>query len=261
MSEIIEVVTASAVAGAGEAEVAPAAHVAAADLVRLTQGLYFIFWGLLVIVVVSVQAVVLLWMRAFAETFFLGGGVLATVVGSWRLHQARLADLPDTAASGRWRKRVSRLRALALLLAYFAVLFYLWRRLPGNLYLQLNAAAFVAACIAYLTMLNRTVTTLAALVGRQQMALEARLFTAANIVLLLLPFVVALGYIVLRAVTQESSLLDEFRKLLERVSLLGAIVVLLPVSLTLALVWAAKDTLVQELVSRGGRSAREPATP
>ena len=121
-----------------------------------------------------------------------------------------------------------------------------------------NAAGFLAAGIAYLTMLNRAVTTLAALVGRQQMALEARLFTAANIVLLMLPFVAALGYIVLRAVSEESGLLDELRKLVERVSLLGAMVVLLPVSLTLALVWAAKDTLVQELVSRGDRSAREP---
>ena len=104
-----------------------------------------------------------------------------------------------------------------------------------------------------------TITALAQLIGRREMALEARLFTAANIALLLLPFIAALGYVAIMTGLHESSLIDEFRRLLQRVSLLVALVVLLPVSLTLALVWAAKDTLVQELAHRDDPASRGQA--
>ncbi len=260
MSEIIEATATPAVVSTPGPEATPAAQVSAADLVRLTQGLYFIFWGLLVTVLVAAQTVVLLWVRAFSEVF-LAGGVVATLMGTWRLQQARLHALPDESTGPQWRNRVGRLRGVATLLAYFCVLFYMWRGVPDNFYLQLNAAAFVATGIVYLMMLNRTITTLAAFVGRKQMALEARLFTAANIVLLFLPFAAALAYIVLMAVLRQTSLLEEFRQLLQRISLLVAIVVLLPVSLTLALVWAAKDTLVQELVSRDQPPPRPHPAP
>lgn len=254
MSESIEVATPAAVAGPVLGERAAVRPVSAAALVRLIQGLYFVFWGLLVTVLVSAESVLLAWQSSFAEVV-LAGGVAITVAGTWRLRQAGFAEHAS------WRRRTGRLRGLALLLAYFALLFCLWRRAPVNLYLQLNAVGFVATGIALLMMVNRTVTALAAVVGRPQLALESRLFTAANIALLLLPFLAALSYLTVMVVARQTSPLDEFRHLLQRVSLLVGMIVLLPVALTLALVWAAKDSLLEELLSRDQRPAVVSALP
>ena len=61
---------------------APSA-IATPDLVRLAQGFYFIFWGLLVAVLVGAQIMLVFWVHSFAE-IFLAAGVLA-VLASYTL--------------------------------------------------------------------------------------------------------------------------------------------------------------------------------
>ena len=63
-------------------------QVPARDYVRLAQGFYFIFWGLLLTVLTGVELLMLIDMPPFAESL-LGVGVLTTLIGSWRLYQVR----------------------------------------------------------------------------------------------------------------------------------------------------------------------------
>lgn len=218
-------------------------RIPAQDLVRLAQGFYFIFWGLLVAVVVGAQVLVAPGLRTFAE-LFLGGGVAATLVGTWRLHQASSLAEP-------WTKRTPILLALAGLLAYFCVFFYLWRRLPTSTYLLANVLAFIVTGILYVIMFSRTVSALATVFGRRGLALESQAFSAGNIGLLLLPFAGAILYVMVMAVIHKSNPLSQLQFLLGRANLWVLLVVLLPFSLTLSLAWACKDAVLRQLASAG----------
>ncbi len=213
--------------------------VPARDYVRLAQGFYFIFWGLLVTVLTGAQLLMPIEIPPFAE-LFLGVGVLGTVIGSWRLYQVRsLGKL--------WHVRMRWTLILAALMVYFSLFFHVWRRVPESTYLLGNVLAFAATGIAYVIAFNRVVAVLATTLGRKDMALESRVFGTGNIGLLLLPFAGIIAYIISMAVLQKSDLLTELRFLIGRANLVIIIVLLLPFSLTLSLAWSCKDAVLRQL--------------
>lgn len=248
MSDTTDTLPAGTAASAADqpGETMPLSRISARDLLHLTQGLYFVFWGLLISVVVAMQIVVTIWLRTFAE-MFLGAGVVAILVGSWRLAQARLEHLNSPQLGALWRRRAHTILWLAVLLVYFCLLFYMWRRAVGNLYLQLNACAFVLTGIAYFVMLSRTVAVLAAGLGSSELSRESHLFNVINLILLVLPFIGTFVYVAVQSVLHGTNLLVEFNILLSDVNLVVALVFLLPLSLTLSMVWAAKDVALRRL--------------
>jgi hypothetical protein len=213
--------------------------VPARDYVRLTQGFYFVFWGLLVTVLTGGQLIMPIDMPPFAE-LFLGVGVVSVLIGSWRLYQVR--SLGET-----WRNRMHWTLSLAALMTYFCLFFYLWRRAPESAYLLGNVLAFAATGIAYVIAFNRAVAVLAAVLGREDMVLESRVFGSGNVGLLLLPFAGIIVYILVMAIFQKSNPLAEFRFLIGRANLLIIILLLLPFSLTLSLAWSCKDAVLRQL--------------
>jgi len=214
-------------------------HVPARDYVRLAQGFYFVFWGLLLTVLTGAQLLMPIDMPPFAEAF-LGVGVLATLIGSWRLYQVRsLGNL--------WRRRIRQAFALAMLMTYFCLFFYWWRRVPMSTYLLGNVLAFAATGIIYVIAFNRVVAVLATALGRKEMVFESRMFGSGNIGLLLLPFACIIAYIIGMAVLRHSDPISELSFLLGRANLLIIVVLLLPFSLTLSLAWSCKDAVLRQL--------------
>ena len=248
MSDTTDTLMSAAPATEVADRVAPvsAGQLSARDLVHLVQGLYFVFWGVLVSVVVATNILVSIWQRSFSE-MFLAAGLVSILIGSVRLSQVSLEGLRPPLLGRLWKQRTRLILRLAMLLAYFGVLFFMWRGEVGNLYLQVNALACVAVGIVYLIMLSRAVGALAAVLGSNELATESRLFSMSNIGLLLLPFLLALIYLGFMTIQHRSSLLVEFSLLLSRVSLLVAMIFMLPLSLTLSVVWAAKDIALRRL--------------
>lgn len=218
-----------------------APEVSARDFVRLAQGFYSIFWGLLVTVLTGAQLLMLIGIHAFTESF-LGAGVLAILVGSWRLFQ--VCSLGE-----RWRSRTRAVLALAALMSYFCVCFWMWRRVPDNAYLLSNALAFVAIGIVYLIAFNRAIAALATALGRPEIALESRVLGASNVALLLLPFACVVAYLTGMVMIRHSNLFVELQSLLDRVNLLIVLLLLLPFSLTLSLAWGCKDAVLRQLAT------------
>jgi hypothetical protein len=214
-------------------------RIPARDLVRLAQGFYFIFWGLLLAVLVGSQSLAGLFFQPIAD-LLLAGGVLGTLAGSWRLHQAK-------SVGPLWQGRARWTLALAMLMTYFCIFFCMWRRMPQNTYLLANALAFVGTSICYMVALNRSVAALARVYGRRELVVESRVFGASNIGILMVPFVGALAYVCVMAIRHQTSPLVELEYLFYRASLLVVILLLLPFSLTLSLAWVAKDATLREL--------------
>jgi hypothetical protein len=219
----------------------PAVPMPARDYVALAQGFYLVFWGLLVTLLAAAQLLILVAIPTFSE-WFLGAGVLATLVGSRRLYQVR-------SAGERWHNRVGAVLTLAVLLTYFCVFFYLWRRVPDSLYLMGNAVAFAATGILYLIAFNHAVAALATPLGRPNIGLESHLLNASNIGLLLVPFACLIAYVISMAILHKSEPLAELQSLLARANLLLIVVLLLPFSLTLSLAWSCKDAVLRELAA------------
>jgi hypothetical protein len=254
MSDIIDATAQSAIkpdrARHADATDQPAPSVPAHDLVRLAQGFYFIFWGLIVSVLTGAPLLLPIEVPRFAEAF-LGAGVAGTLVGSWRLYQVH--SLGD-----RWHNRMRVVFALAALLGYFCIFFYLWRRVPTNSYLLYNALAFAATGIFYVTTFNHAVASLATALGRHDIHREARVLSASNAALLILPFAGLIAYLTYMVILHKSSPLIELQLLFDRANLLIIIVLLLPFSLTLSLAWSCKDTVLHLLAAVDG--AREPGS-
>jgi MFS family permease len=211
----------------------------ARDWVRLAQGFYFIFWGLLVAALVGAQLFLIVAFRAVAELFLIGGA-LATLVGTVRLHQA-------ASLGPHWRRQTRRILMLAVLFAYFSVFFCLWRRVPTSLYLMANALGFVMAGILYLILLSRTVAVMGLAVGGASLVQESRVYGASSITLLLLPFLAFLLYVSVIVMREDRDVFGVLQFVFDHLNLLVPILVLLPFSLTMSLVWSAKDTALRWL--------------
>jgi hypothetical protein len=138
---------------------------------------------------------------------------------------------------------------LAVLMTYFCTFFYMWRRVPTNVYLLGNALAFPGTAIVYMIMLNRAVAALAIVLDRRELLLESRLFSVSNVGFLLVPFAGTLIYLGIASALRQSTMLIELEYLLARSNLIVAILLLLPFSLTLSLAWVAKDATLRELMA------------
>jgi cellulose synthase/poly-beta-1,6-N-acetylglucosamine synthase-like glycosyltransferase len=227
------------------------ARIDAQDLIRLAQGFYYVFWGLLIAVLTATQLLIADQQRALAD-LFLAAAVIATLVGTWRLNQTM-------SAGELWKARTRSLLGLAVLLVYFCAIFYMWRRVPGESYLLANALAFLATGIVYILQFSRAVAALAVALGRKELLIESRLFSAGTVGFLLLPFFSALLYCVTRVIARGSDLATEFQMLLSRSNMLLVILLLLPFSLTLSLAWAAKDAALRQLAGPDSGKKAEPA--
>lgn len=218
------------------------------DLIRLVQGFYFVFWGLLVAVVAGAQLAIVLAPQRLLEAF-LGGGVLATLVGTWRLQQVRLESTSPVEVGARWRGRIRATVWLSASMVYFGGIFLLWRRAPTNLYLSANALAFVGAGIGFIVLLNRAIAAMAAAFDHHELAVESKIYGAGNIAFLLLPFFGVGAFVLTAVITKGASPVDALQFLLVRTTLFPFIIVLLPFSLSLSLVWVAKDATLRRLAA------------
>jgi hypothetical protein len=228
--------------GSGDAgDVRPNGHVIPAlDLLRIGHGLSFAFWGLFVMLLSLVQIVISGAPRKF-EFFMLGSGVLGIVGAAWRLRQAR-------GLSRVWRKRAEALFATGLAVAYLFPFFWMWRRLPLNIYLLAHALLFAGAVIYYATSISWVIAELAKIWRRRSLAIQAALVGAATLLMVLVPFL----FLTKALINTAHSGVDPISMLqleLERTKLWIPLLALFPFSLTLSLLWAAKDIALHELTA------------
>ena len=227
------------------------AKLSAAALVRLVQGFYAIFWGLILTAVVAAHLLAgsrpaLTYISGF-DIGLLALGLAAVLIGSWRLWRVRLGGDDADRQRIAWRERTETLLGAAVMLVYFAVFFCAWRQLPHNEYLLANALAFLGAGVVYTVLLNRVVSVLAPALGRRDLAVESKWYGAGSIGFLLLPLIGVLVYAFVVAAVKHTSVVPEIIRLADRANIVLVGVLLLPFSLTLSLIWAAKDAVLEQL--------------
>lgn len=221
------------------ASVLPPVILGARDWVRLAEGFYFVFGGLLVTLAALLEALIAPAPRFF-QAFTSGTAAIATLIGAWRLTQARVS------AAWRWRARL--LLAVTAAMAYWWPFFQMWLGLPGRLHLLVNALGYVTVCFLCPAVLNYAIAALAEACGLRPVVTQARAYAVAGLLFLVLPVLAVAPALVI--VTRQG--LDPIlmvRAILGRAPELLLAVLLIPVSLTLSLVWAVKDLALRRLSS------------
>ncbi len=214
------------------------------SLGRLIRGLTLLFWGLPLTLVICVQT---------ARTGILGSfGLLPPVIANATLLHALMLARTFRKQERVWSQAIERSCLLALVNLGLSPFLHWWKLLPNVGQYQVAVAIMACTGLLFLVSLNLALQRLAAMLPDQTIRLEARLFTNLNLGLLIATAVLALGGV---GIWQWESV-PEWAVAYQRlaVHLGGAILlvfVLLPLALTMTLLWKIKEAILGSVFGPG----------
>lgn len=223
------------------------------SLRRLVRGLSALFWGLPAALVIAVQT---------------GKGDWLKPLGFAPITCAMLLLLYATMLFGKfqtqervWMNALERARLVALVNVGLSPFLFFWSKVPGNLFFMIMVEVMFLTMLAFLYLLNSVLARLAAMLPDETLRSETKLFTRLNQTILLIIIPTLPFYFVLRGFDTLPRVVVEVMLLLERGGamlelMLLMFFILLPVAMTMALVWKTKEVIMASVFSQPGN---EPA--
>lgn len=224
-----------------------------ASLGRVVRGLSALFWGLPLALVMAVQTVKGEWFKA-------AGVIPVTIAMALMLYGVQLlfAFQPQERI---WRHALERARLVAIVNVGLAPFLFFWSKVSGQQFFVVIVQVLIITSLVFLYLLNSVLARLGAMLPDETLRSETKLFTRLN-QLILLAIIVALPlYFALHRFTKLPRLIAEPLSFLERGGQLfqyaGVLVfVLLPVAMTMALLWKTKEVILMSVFA-----SNEPAPP
>jgi len=220
-------------------EPAPNAELLSA-LGRLVRGLSLLFWGLPLALVVCVQTAKLEWLRQLGVAPPLG---VTALLFYGLCHLGRFQQQERI-----WQQTLTRGQLLALVNIGLSPFLYWWNRFPDHEFFTAMIWLEAFCALIFCRHLNRVVLRLSAMLPDETLRLEARQFTALNRALLAAAFWFTAAHLLLRRWAPERDLLAKSFALLERAwPWLLIPLVLLPLAMTMALLWKTKEVILDSV--------------
>jgi hypothetical protein len=206
------------------------------SLGRLTRGLSALFWGLPTSLVIGVQTVRTDWLRSFGLVPALAATGLL-VFGLWQMGDFQKQERP-------WRNVLDRAKLLALVNFGLCPFLYWHNRLPQESFFSAAVFVLTLSAVIFLFNLNVVLKQLGAMLPDETLRHETGLFTLLNRWLLgFLLLLTAVYEVLLRA----TPTLLEFGIRSVWFNELGlwllVFFALLPLAMTMALIWKTKETI------------------
>jgi len=214
----------------------------------LTRGLSALFWGLPLTLIISVQALTLSWLGAFGSFSHLGPpigfGILLyglALLGGFR------RDEPS------WTGPLDRARLLALTALGLSPFLHWYQRLPGTEPFSTAVGLLTMFSLAFLFALNQVLLRLSRLLPDELIQAEAVLLTrVASLCLLLLPTAVVV-WTLLRTWSDPPIFLRIIMVWVDPFHMLAVLfLTLLPLSITMSLLWKLKEAALQTALDLKG---------
>lgn len=207
------------------------------SLARVVRGLSALFWGLPLLLLADA--------RTAMDDSFRGYGTLPAVAASllvaYGLHQLRYFQSQERI----WSAALHRARLVSLLLVALSPFTHWWNRHPDEPFFIQSMTLLVFAGLLFLLMLNHVLLRLSAMLPDETLRSETRFFTGVNQALVLSQVVLALGEILLLRWVNAPPLLARVRDSLDySKAWLVLLLTLLPVALTMTLLWKTKEVIV-----------------
>ena|SRR5438477_2349210 len=207
------------------------------SLGRLVRGLSALFWGLPAALVVCVQTAKGEWF----EKLGVAPPVAATVLLFYGLGLLGHFQKQERI----WRTALDRARVFALINIGFSPFLYWWNRMPSHPFYNSMIELLMLSSLMFLFALNPVLWRLAAMLPDETLRLETRLFTTVNRYLILITVALLMSYFVLARVQQLPPLVIKLLFSLEKTGVwLMLLLVLLPVAMTMALIWKIKEVIL-----------------
>jgi len=223
------------------AEVAPGAgQPLLAALGRVVRGLSALFWGLPLALVACVQTARGDLLRPL--------GVLPPVVTTLLLLYG-LSLLGHFQKQERpWRNALELARLLAVVNVGFSPFLFWWNKVPAERFFESVVQLMTFTGLLFLLALNQVLRRLTAMLPDETLRVETRVFTKLNRGLLSCTMLVMLGYFIAERLQPAPPWLRYGLGLLDRVGpWLPLLLVLVPVAMTMALLWKTKEVILTSI--------------
>jgi len=216
------------------------------SLGRLVRGLSALFWGLPLALLVYAETVKTDWLRAY--TVF---PPLATtgllLFGLWQLGAFQRQERP-------WRSALDRTRLLALINFGLSPFLYWWSRMPENPFFMVMVCVLAVSALLFLYTLNRVLLRLGDMLPDETLRSETRQFTALNQNLLAALLIITAVYVGLKQIPELPGLLETLSHWADSSSFIAlTFLVLLPLAMTMALIWKTKEVILDNVFGSGQR--------
>lgn len=217
----------------------------------VVRGLSVLVWALplaLAIVVWTVARVDSSLPTAFSNLLFSMGvvpGLAITVtlwLGVWQVGRYQ-PGIPS------WQRSADRARGLSLLLIGFSPFLYWWSRRPDVLYFKISAGALILFGLLFLAQLNGMLRRLTAMLPDQALREETGSMARLNYALLAVLAALQILFFALDRVSFQAVAAWVSRQYFEFARLLVLLFMVVPVAITIALMWKIKETILESVFS------------
>ena len=211
---------------------------------RLVRGLSALFWGLPAALIVCVGTATAGWFKAFSIV----PGLAATgllLFGLWQLGAFQKQERT-------WQAALDRARLIGLVNFFLCPFLYWWNKMPDQPFFTLVVVLLALSGLLFLFNLNLVLARLGDMLPDETLRQETRQFTAINRGLLVALLLLAGAYVFLLQMPNLPVSLMIMIVRLERVSHWSLLMLtLLPLSLTMALIWKTKEVILESVFGSG----------
>ena len=229
------------------------------SLGRLVRGLSALFWGLPLALVVFVETVKTDWLLSY--TIFpplIVTGLL--LFGLWQLSSFQKQERP-------WRNALNRAELFALVNFGLSPFLYWWNQVPSQKLFAFSVCALAVSSLLFLLTLNFVLLRLGAMLPDEALRVEIKQYSGLNRTLLtiVLAMVVALLMIFRFAPVRTPVRFADLFSLqivipafgiefdaIWMLWVLGCLLVLLPLAMTMALIWKTKEVILENVFGTRG---------
>ena len=215
------------------------------SLGRLARGLSALFWGLPAALIVCAETARADWLKPLGILPALGVNALL-LYGLWQMTDFQKQERP-------WRNALDRALLLALVNLGLCPFIFWHNKLPGQSYFNLAVMLLEISGVLFLFNLNLVLKRLGAMLPDETLRQETSQFTALNRWLLVALLLFAIAFIGLTEIPQPTLPIGWLLALIQNAGhLLLIFFVLLPLAMTMALIWKTKEVILDAVF--GARS-------
>jgi hypothetical protein len=209
---------------------------------KLVRGLSALFWGLPLTLLVCVRTAMADRLRLIE--------ILPPIIATGLLYYG-VSLLADFQKQERvWRLAIERAKVVGIVNIGLAPFIYWWNQIPGNPFYTFALGALMLSGLIFVFNLNHMLQRLAAMLPDETVRMETRLFGAMNLNLLCAILGLVSFYVILQQVNRLPDALVQVLRILEvSRSWMLVFMILLPVAMTMTLIWKIKEVIFSSIVS------------
>jgi hypothetical protein len=210
------------------------------SLGRLVRGLSALFWGLPVTVVVCFHTGRADVLRPY--------NLIPPIVCTGLLLYGLLLMSAFQRQERVWRKALDLAQLFALINFGLSPFLYFWNKMPQSRLFTIMVILLTISGLAFLSSLNWVIRRLGAMIPDEALRVETKQFTTLNLNLLGATGILTVCYLALERLSQPPLYLQAVLIVLDQGSFwLLVLLVLLPMAMTMALLWKTKEVILDNV--------------